>query len=298
MRSGTISGALVAAALGLTASGPAAGAGQADEYAAGIETWRAERERRLTADDGWLAVAGLFFLREGENTFGSDPLHDIVLPAGPPAAGTFVLSDRRVALRAAPGSTLTVDGQEVAAMPLHPREARADITIEDLTLFVHYSGERLAIRMLDSNSAIRRGFTGLRWYPVDAAWRVPARFVPHDEPMEVKIQNILGDIETLTSSGTVRLQLGGEELEMLPVDAGDQLWFIFRDLTSGSDTYAAARFLYADAPGEDGRMVVDFNRAYNPPCAFNPHTTCPLPPRANRLPVRVEAGELDYRPAR
>ena len=298
MRSGTISGALVAAALGLTASGPAAGAGQADEYAAGIETWRAERERRLTADDGWLAVAGLFFLREGENTFGSDPLQDIVLPAGPAAAGTFVLDGRRVALRAAPGTTLTVDGRDVAALQLHPREARADITIEDLTLFVHYSGERLAIRMLDSNSAIRRDFGGLRWYPVDAAWRVPARFVPHDEPRDVQIQNILGDIETLTSSGTVRLQLGGEELEMLPVDVGDQLWFIFRDLTSGSDTYAAARFLYADAPGEDGRMVVDFNRAYNPPCAFNPHTTCPLPPRANRLPVRVEAGELDYRPAR
>ena len=297
MRSGTISGALVAAALGLTASGPAAGAGQADDYAAGIETWRAERERRLTADDGWLAVAGLFFLREGENTFGSDPLHDIVLPAGPPTAGAFDLSGRRVALRAAPGATLAVDGRDVAAMQLHPREARADITIEDLTLFVHYSGERLAIRMLDRNSAIRRDFSGLRWYPVDAAWRVPARFVPHDEAVEVQIQNILGDIETLTSSGTVRLQLGGEQLEMLPVDVGDQLWFIFRDLTSGSDTYAAARFLYADAPGEDGWTVLDFNRAYNPPCAFNPHTTCPLPPRANRLPVRVEAGELDYRPA-
>ena len=287
----------MAAAVGLAALGPAAGRGQGGDYADGVEHWRAERERRLTADDGWLTVAGLFFLRDGENTFGSDPLQDIVLPAGPAAAGTFVLDDRRVALRAAPGSTLTVDGQEVAAMQLHPRETRADITIEDLTLFVHYSGERLAIRMLDKGSAIRRDFTGLRWYPVDEAWRVPAHFVPHDAPREVKIQNILGDIETLTSSGTVRLQLGGEELEMLPVDVGDQLWFIFRDLTSGSDTYAAARFLYADAPGEDGRMVVDFNRAYNPPCAFNPHTTCPLPPRANRLPVRVEAGELDYRPA-
>ena len=287
---------LVAAALGLTAAGPAPGAGQAGEYAAGIEAWRAERERRLTADDGWLTVAGLFFLREGENTFGSDPLHDIVLPAGPPTAGAFDLSDRRVALRAAPGTTLTVDGREVAAMQLHPREARADIAIDDLTLFVHYSGERLAIRMLDKDSAIRRGFSGLRWYPVDEAYRVPARFVPHDEPIEVRVQNILGDIETVTSSGVVRLQLAGEELEMLPVDAGDQLWFIFRDLTSGSDTYAAARFLYADAP-RDGWTVLDFNRAYNPPCAFNPHTTCPLPPRANRLPVRVEAGERDYRPA-
>ena len=265
-----------------------------DGYAASIETWRAEREARLTADDGWLTVAGLFFLREGENGFGSDPLRDIVLPSGPPDAGAFVLRDGRVTLRAAAGSALSVDGRDVTAAELWPYEnERPELTIGPLTLFAHTSGPRLAIRMLDRDSAILREFAGLDWYPVNADYRVRGRFVPHDEPREVRIQNILGDVETLTSSGAVRLSIRGEEVEMLPVDAGGRLWFIFRDLTSGTETYPAARFLYADAP-EDGWTVVDFNKAYNPPCAFNPHTTCPLPPRANRLPVRVEAGERDY----
>ncbi len=265
-----------------------------DDYAASIETWRVEREARLTADDGWLTVAGLFFLREGENGFGSDPLHDIVLPSGPADAGAFVLRDGRVTLRAAAGATVSVDGRDVTAAELWPYEnERPELSIGPLTLFAHSSGPRLAIRMLDRNSAILRDFAGLDWYPVDADYRVRGRFVPHAEPQEVRIQNILGDVETLTSSGTVRLSIRGEEVEMLPVDADGQLWFIFRDLTSGAETYPAARFLYADAP-EDGWTVVDFNKAYNPPCAFNPHTTCPLPPRANRLPVRVEAGERDY----
>ena len=272
------------------------GARAQGDYAASIETWRAEREARLTADDGWLAVAGLFFLREGENSFGSDPLGDIVLPSGPPEAGAFVLRDGRVTVRAADGETVTVGGEAVADADLWPYERdRPALTLGPLTLFVHYSGDRLAIRMLDRNSAILRDFRGLDWYPVDAAYRVRGRFVPHDEPQPVRIQNILGDIETLTSSGILRLSIRGEEVEMLPVDADGRLWLIFRDLTSGAETYPAARFLYADAP-EDGWTVVDFNKAYNPPCAFNPHTTCPLPPRANRLPVRIEAGERDYKP--
>ena len=270
------------------------GARAQEDYAASIETWREEREARLTADDGWLSVAGLFFLREGENGFGSDPLQDIVLPSGPPDAGAFVLRDGRVTLRAAAGATLSVGGRAVTAAELWPYEnERPELTIGPLTLFAHTSGPRLAIRMRDRNSAILREFAGLDWYPVDADYRVRGRFVPHAEPLEVRIQNILGDVETLTSSGTVRLSIRGEEVEMLPVDSGGQLWFIFRDLTSGTETYPAARFLYADAP-EDGWTVVDFNKAYNPPCAFNPHTTCPLPPRANRLAVRVEAGERDY----
>jgi uncharacterized protein (DUF1684 family) len=274
-----------------------AGVRAQEDYAAGIETWRAERETRLTADDGWLTVAGLFFLREGENSFGSDPLHDIVLPSGPRDAGVFVLGDDRVMLRAAAGSTVSVDGRDVTAAELWPYEnERPALTIGPLTLFVHSSGQRLGIRMLDRNSAILREFAGLDWYPVDAAYRVRGRFVPHAEPQEVRIQNILGDVETLTSSGTVRLSIRGEEVEMLPVDADGQLWFIFRDLTSGSETYPAARFLYADPP-EDGWTTVDFNRAYNPPCAFNPYTTCPLPPLENRLPVRIEAGEMDYHSA-
>ena len=148
--------------------------------------------------------------------------------------------------------------------------------------------------MRDRDAAVRRAFTGLRWYPVDESFRVRGRFIPHDEPRTMRLPNILGDVETFRTSGSVALTVAGEDLRMTAVDSGGRLWFIFRDLTSGGETYPAARFLYADAPGADGWTTVDFNRAYNPPCAFNPHTTCPLPPRENRLPVRIEAGELDY----
>ena len=270
-------------------------AGQQGNYITAVDAWRAQQERNLSADDGWLTVTGLFFLGEGENPFGTSPLNDIVLPEGPSEAGVFVLANRRVILQAATGHKLTVNGEQVTKTEIYPRKERADITIDDLTLFVHHSGHRLAIRMRDANSALRQSFTGRRWYPVDKAYRVPARFVPHDSPIKVTVQNILGDVETLTSSGSVMLSLNGEKIEMLPVDSEGQLWFIFRDLTSGTETYTAARFLYADAP-ENGWTVVDFNKAYNPPCAFNPYTTCPLPPKPNRLRVRVEAGELDYSP--
>ena len=276
----------------------AAAAPQAQDLTAETETWRAEREARLAADDGWLTVAGLFFLTEGDNTFGASPLNDIVLRTGPDSAGVFTLRRGEITVRATAGETLTIDGRDTATARLWPYEggSRPTIAIGPLSLFGHYSGDRLAIRMRDRDSEIRRGFTGLRWFPVAEDFRVRGRYIPHAEPRTVELPNILGDVETFRTSGSVAFSVGGAEHRMTAFDAGGRLWFIFRDLTSGSETYPAARFLYADPP-EDGWTTVDFNRAYNPPCAFNPYTTCPLPPLENRLPVRVEAGEMDYHTA-
>ena len=273
-----------------TAAAPAA-----QDYAAEIDAWRVDREARLAADDGWLTVSGLFFLNEGDNSFGSSPLNDIVLRTGPARAGVFTLRRGEITAQARGGATLSVDGRDVTAARLWPYEGgdRPTVRLGPLALFAHYSGDRLAIRLRDRESDIRRRFTGLRWYPVDDAFRVSGRYIPHDEPRVVELPNILGDVEMFRTSGSVALTVGGEDVRMTAVDSGDRLWFIFRDMTSGKETYPAARFLYADAP-EDGWTTVDFNRAYNPPCAFNPHTTCPLPPPENRLPVRIEAGELDY----
>ena len=273
----------------------AGAAAEAQDYTAETEAWRADREARLTADDGWLTVAGLFFLTEGDNTFGSSPLNDIVLRTGPDGAGVFTLRRGEITVRAAGGKTLTIDGRETEGARLWPYEGSASptITLGPLSLFAHYSGDRLAIRMRDRDSAIRRDFTGLRWFPVAEDYRVQGRYIPHAEPRTVELPNILGDVEMFRTSGSVAFSVGGAEHRMTAFDAGGRLWFIFRDLTSGSETYPAARFLYADAP-QDGRTTVDFNRAYNPPCAFNPYTTCPLPPLENRLPVRIEAGEMDY----
>ena len=282
---------LVAAALFPTCRKPVP-----QDYASEIEAWRLDREERLQADDGWLTLSGLFFLHEGENRFGSSPANDIVLRTGPAHAGVVSVRNGEITAHAPGGETLSVDGRDTAMALLSPCEGddRPTIELGPLKLFCHLSGDRLAIRVRDRESEIRRGFTGLRWYPVDESYRIRGRYIPHSEPRMIELPNNLGDILTVQTSGSVALDLHGQELRLTAVDYNDRLWFIFRDLTSGSETYPAARFLYADPPSGDGWTTVDFNRAYNPPCAFNPHTTCPLPPPENRLPVRIEAGELDY----
>ena len=267
------------------------------DYAAEIEAWRTEREARLKADDGWLTLTGLFFLNEGDNSFGSSPQNEIVLRTGPERAGLITLRDGRVGVRAVEGQPLLVDGRWVEAAQLWPSEEPnpPTIAIGPLALFCHASGGRLAMRLRDSESEIRREFTKLRWYPVDESFRIRGRYVPHDIPRTMELANTLGDVVTLRTSGSVALTVKGEALSLTAIDYDGRLWFVFSDLTSGNETYPAARFLYADLPDRDGRTTVDFNQAYNPPCAFNPYTTCPLPPPENQLEVRIEAGELDYR---
>ncbi len=290
----TVTRSFLAAAL-VAGVGVPALTGVANDYETEIEAWRTEREATLKADDGWLTVSALYFLREGDNSFGSSQRNDLVVPHVPSEAGVFALHDGRVTVRAPDDGTLTVNGRQMQTAQLYPAEQRVTVAMGAVSLWVHLSGARLAIRVRDTEADIRRNFTKLDWFPVDERYRVRGRFTPHDEPVTVKTMNILGDIETYTSTGYVTLTVAGQEFRMLPVNSGQRLWFIMRDRTSGEDTYGAARFLYADAPDDDGWTIVDFNRAYNPPCAFNPHTTCPLPPPDNRLDVRIEAGERAYR---
>lgn len=268
------------------------------DYTAEIEEWRTSREKSLTADDGWLTIAGLHFLDEGKNSFGTSPESDIVLRAGPSRAGVITLRDGIVEARAPRDETLSVNGRDVAAVRLWsgPEADRPVIHIGPLSLFCHLSGDRLAIRVRDRESDSRRDFTGLRWFPADASYRVRARYVPHERQRLMKLPNNLGDIFTVPSKGSVAFTLRGKELRLTAIEFEGELWLIFRDLTAGIHTYPAARYVYADAPDKDGNTVVDFNKAYNPPCVYNPYTTCPMPPPENRLPVRIEAGELDYRP--
>jgi len=270
-----------------------------DMYVQELTKWRQDRETELKSDNSWLTVAGLFFLNQGKNTFGSGPLNDIVLPASAPAeAGAFEFDGKTIRLRAT--APIAVNGKEMTSTELRPAgDGRpADLlTMGPLTLFVHVSGDRLAIRMRDKNSDIRRNFTGLKWFPPNEAYRTAARFEPYAAAKTVKVPNILGDLETYTAPGVVSFTLNGQQhkLEAFETGSGDRkrFFFVFRDLTSGKETYPSARFLYADLPA-NGQTILDFNKAYNPPCAFNPYTTCPLPTEQNRMRVRVEAGELDY----
>jgi uncharacterized protein (DUF1684 family) len=280
---------------------PLAVPGEDATYLKEIESWRAERETNLKKDGSWLTVAGLYWLREGESTVGTDPENDFVLPEGtaPAFVGAFTYEHGKVGFRAQEGLSVTQkdkDGKplSIATATLEPGEKNA-VALGNLSMWVHASGPRLAIRLRDLDSPIRKEFTGLAWFAIDPSYRVTAKFTPHPKPKDVEILNMLGDIERYQSPGVVDFELQGQAIRMEPVSRSDGgLWFIFKDATSGKETYPAARFLYADAPKE-GRVVVDFNKAYNPPCAFNPYTTCPMPPKENRLKVRIEAGEKNYK---
>lgn len=281
-------GALVAAA----PSTPSVAPGYVQE----IEQWRAKRAEGLRAPDGWLTVVGLTWLREGTSTIGSAKGSDIPLPlAAPPRVGTLEFSHGRAVIQVAPGVVVKAQDKPVAEQELHSdKEGKPDVlTVGSVSLYVIERGGRHAVRVKDTESAPRRAFRGLDWYPVNESYRIEARFTPYDPPKQIPIANVVGTVQPMPSPGYVTFQIGGRELRLDPVleepDA-KELFYIFRDPTAGKETYPAGRFLYSEMP-KDGTVVLDFNKAYSPPCAFTSFATCPLPPRQNRLDVRIEAGE-------
>ena len=285
---------LMAATLVLAAAAAAPDA----PYVADVEKWRTEREERLRADGGWLTVSGLFWLKDGPNTFGSAKDNDIVLPPpAPERAGVLDFTNGKTTVRVNPGVTVLSGGKPVTAAT----EMRADtaeggpdvLVLGPISMQIIERGGRYGVRMKDNNSYRRRTFTGLKWYPVNPSYRVSARFVPHDAPKTIDIANVLGQVDKMPSPGYVDLDLDGTKVRLEPVieePGAKELFFIFRDKTSGKETYPAGRFLYTDLP-KDGTVTIDFNKAYSPPCAFTPYATCPLPPRQNWLQVPIEAGE-------
>ena len=264
-------------------------------YQAEIEGWRRRMEESLRADRSWLTLAGLFWLNDGMNRFGSDPANEIVLPdaSAPAHAGSLAVRAGAVTLQAEASAGLAVNGQPATTARLRTDADLAPdlITLGDLTMLVIQRGERQALRLWDRRSPARAAFTGRRWYPVREAYCLPAGFTMYDNPQRLPVPNILGEIEQRHSPGFASFTLDGSEWRLDAVTEGDELFFIFRDQTAGDTTYPAGRFLKAAFP-QNGQITLDFNRAYSPPCAFTAFATCPLPPPANHLPLRIEAGEL------
>jgi uncharacterized protein (DUF1684 family) len=251
------------------------------DYRVEIERWRAERETELKAEDGWLALVGLHWLKPGANSFGSAQDNAIVLPqSAPPRAGRLEHHGGTTVAFLASGGERTLGEKDV-------------LRLGTLSMFVIRRGDRYALRVRDTESPTRRAFKGLSWFPVDPAYRVEARLVPHARETRIPIPNVLGSVTPMKSPGKVVFELRGKRLSLTPVFESDdarELFFIFKDETARAETYGAGRFLYSELP-KDGALVLDFNKAYNPPCAFTQYATCPLPPAQNVLPLRIEAGE-------
>jgi hypothetical protein len=267
-------------------------------HVAEIDAWHAKRVERLRSPTGWLTLVGLFWLEEGENRFGSAADNDLAFPAGtPPRIGVFVRAGEDVRVRAEPGAALTTGGAKVAEMAL-ASDATGEPTVLDLgtlSFFVIKRGDRIGVRVRDREHPARKSFAGIERFPVDPSWRVETRFEPYDPPKRIPVPNIIGGTFDEKCPGALVFEHGGAALRIDAVleEGSDELFLIFGDLTNGLETYGAGRFIYTPLP-KDGRVTVDFNKAYNPPCAFTPYATCPLPPPQNRLAARVEAGEKKY----
>jgi uncharacterized protein len=265
-----------------------------------IDAWRAQRVAALTGDDGWLTLAGLFWLKDGDNSFGRAADNALVLanPALAEHCGTFSVSGHAVRFSAAPASGVMHDGQPVSSLELAADTNGKPTVLESgaLRFFVIERAGNLGVRVRDLNNPHRTGFQGLSYFPVSTGWVFEARFEPYQPARRIKIVNILGMEQEYESPGAVVFAKDGRQwrLDTVLEEPGDrELFVMFADTTSGHETYGAGRFLYVPLPSA-GRTRLDFNKAYNPPCALNDFATCPLPPPQNHLKLRVEAGEKTY----
>lgn len=271
----------------------------ASQHRGEIEEWHAGRVETLTSPTGWLAVAGLHWLQPGEQTIGSEG--EVQLPPSvPERLGIIHLSGSSVRFLALPGSEVVdSEGERVSAA-----ELRADVdpggpTIlrsGSVTFYPIVRGGRVGIRVRDEESRERRQFRSIERYPVSLEWRKRARFEPYPAPKQIPIQNIIGTTENMEAPGAFVFEHEGavHRLDGVIEEGSDELFIMFSDATSGSETYGAGRYMYAPQPLEGDYVILDFNKAYNPPCAFTKYATCPLPPRQNRLPFAVTAGEKNY----
>ncbi len=263
-----------------------------------VLAWRALRAERLQSEDGWLTLVGLHWLEEGRTTLGSDPASDVVLPSGPPQVAALVVEGSRVRLEPVAGADLRVGSEPAAAMELLSDRDGAPtvVTLGTISFQVIDRSGHLLLRVKDGAAPTRRDFAGLDYYPIHPAWRFAARFEAHDPAQTIRVADVTGLVQESASWGAVVFELDGQtyRLDALAEPGDEELFLIFGDRTNGAETYGAGRYLYVPAPDAQGRIDLDFNRSYSPPCAFTPYATCPLPPPQNRLPLRVAAGEKKY----
>ena len=264
-----------------------------------IEAWRASRHERLMRPDGWLTLVGLEWLKEGENRVGSAADNDTQLSGGPAYWGSVVLENDKLLFTSSGDESVKINGELLAQSELIPdTEGKATVVSSGNLNFHVIFRESYGLRVKDTQAKALQNFTAVDNYVIDESWRIEGRFIRAEEGTSLEIANVLGQISESPVFGTFEFDMDGKTHRLLGLGSADSkdIWFIFADRTSGHGTYGAGRFLYSDGMPENDSLTVDFNKAYNPPCAFNPYSTCPLPPQKNRLDLAVVAGEKDFHP--
>jgi len=261
-------------------------------YVQSFEKWKIELVDDLKQN--WLPLAGLFWLKPGENAFGADDSNAVVFPKGPAHAGVFELQGTEVTAKFSPEAHAMIEGKPATMAKLQPDTSgnRTVVEMGFLRFHVVVRGQRIGIRLKDLDSDMVKNYRGPIFFPIDLSYRVTATWVPSEGKKTVDVPNVLGDTTPTPVAGTVVFTINGQEVTLTDLGGNPAkgLSFVFSDLSSKTDTYPGGRFLETD-PVVDGKVVIDFNRAYNPPCAVTPYATCPLAPKENRLAVAVPAGE-------
>src|SRR5580700_4710067 len=279
------------AALALADKNPSPAAPDA-AYIQSFDKWKAELVDDLKTN--WLSLEGLFWLKPGENAFGTDAGNAIVFPKGPTHAGVFTLQGTDVTVKLSPDAHATIDGKPVTEVKLQPDTSGSPTIVElgSLRIKAIVRGQRIGIRLKDVDNEEAKNYHGPIFFPLDLSYRVTASWIPSDGKKTVDVPNVLGDTTPTPVAGSVVFKIDGQEVRLTDLGGNPSrgLSFVFNDLTGKTDTYPGGRFLETD-PVVNGTVVIDFNRAYNPPCAVTPYATCPLAPKENRLAVAIPAGE-------
>jgi len=268
-------------------------------YVNEINDWHNNRINRLKADDGWLNLVGRFWLKQGESTFGSAKDNDIVVESSklPEHIGKFIFKDSVVTFKAKDGVDVLLNGNPVKEIILIGDEKK-DMTVlqaGSIKFNLIIRDTLYGIRARDLNSDLVKNFKGIERYPIDESWNIKARFEAYDPPKEIAVPNVLGQISKEKSPGAIVFEREGKTYKIDAVDeGGENLFLIIADQTSGEETYGGGRFMYVKRPDSTGTIILDFNKAYNPPCVFTKYATCPLPPEQNYLKLKIEAGEKMY----
>ncbi|MCH7771124.1 MAG: DUF1684 domain-containing protein [Bacteroidetes bacterium] len=264
------------------------------EYITDIEQWHQKRIERLKNENGWLTLVGLYWLKEGVNSFGSDKNNDIVFPENAPEhIGEIILKEAVITLKVKKGVNVINEGKPINEIKLeHDLTGNPSILdLGSLRWYIIKRGDRYGIRLRDINAPLRNEFDGIERFPVNEDWEVTASFEAYDPPKVISLPTQIGTIEEEPSPGAVVFEKDEQTYRIDAVDTGKRLWLIFADETSGKETYGAARYLYIDKPDSTGKTIVDFNLAYNPPCVFTKYVTCSFPPKQNFLKLKITAGE-------
>jgi uncharacterized protein (DUF1684 family) len=265
-------------------------------YVQSVQKWQHERDAKLRSADSWLTLAGLFWLKQGNNTIGTASSNDFVVQAGaaPARIGRLQVNGNKVLFTTLDGPAVKVDGEPVTSTVELKHDADDNSSIVSASSISFYVIERdgkLGLRAKDSQSPVLKNFRGMTYFPINPAFRFDAKFVP--EAKKIPILDVLGVSSPKDSPGIVEFVYQGKTYSLRPIFEGQTLFFLFKDPTNKTKTYQAGRMLNTPLP-QNGKVDLDFNHSYNPPCTFTPYATCPLPPRENTLPIPIEAGELRY----